>query len=107
MLIDGCDFRGAVANLLGLSLDADNGRSTKQRQQPDRAEQLERDRRKREAEQRLDERRKLQRAGLIWAEAIPIACSPGEAWLAGRGIALDSVPEHGGLRFHPQCPFDG
>ena len=40
----------------------------------------------------------------IWDEAAPIAGTPGEQWLAGRGITISSVPDYGGLRFHPNCP---
>lgn len=40
----------------------------------------------------------------LWNQAVPIAGTPGEAWLAARGIDLDAVPDGGGLRFHPVCP---
>src|SRR5262249_46370609 len=48
--------------------------------------------------------RELDYVNTIWNEAGPIAGSPGEQWLAGRGISISDVPNHGGLRFHPQCP---
>jgi hypothetical protein len=47
----------------------------------------------------------LEAADRIWREAAPIACSPGEAYLAARGIDLSDVPDHGGLRWHTRCPW--
>jgi phage/plasmid primase-like uncharacterized protein len=49
----------------------------------------------------------LARADAIWRAAGPIAGTDGERYLIGRGIALDQAPDHGGLRFHPACPYDG
>jgi hypothetical protein len=46
----------------------------------------------------------LARADDLWRSSAPIAGTPGETWLASRGIILDDVPDHGGLRFHPACP---
>jgi Toprim domain len=48
---------------------------------------------------------KLLRAAAIWNEAGPIAGTDGEAYFAGRGIVLDDIPDHGGLRWHPRCPW--
>lgn len=47
----------------------------------------------------------LARADALWRVAVPIAGTPGADWLASRGITLDDVPDHGGLRFHPACPY--
>lgn len=47
----------------------------------------------------------LGRAMAIWEASAPIVGTEGEAYLARRGIVLDDVPEEGGLRFHPSCPF--
>lgn len=41
----------------------------------------------------------------LWNQAGPIAGTPGEAWLGKRGIRLNDVPEGGGLRYHPTCPY--
>jgi phage/plasmid primase-like uncharacterized protein len=47
----------------------------------------------------------LARADEIWRATIPVTGTHGAAYLADRGIALDDVPDHGGLRFHPACPY--
>jgi hypothetical protein len=49
--------------------------------------------------------RSQQSAERIWRETIAITGTAGEAYLAARGIDLDAVPEHGGLRWHPRCPW--
>jgi hypothetical protein len=41
----------------------------------------------------------------IWRDSVAITGTPGTAYLAARGIDLDAVPDHGGLRFHPRCPW--
>src|ERR1700680_176366 len=46
------------------------------------------------------------RAAAIWNEAIPIIGTPGEAYLASRGIALEDAPDQAGLRFNPNCPWE-
>jgi Toprim domain len=56
-------------------------------------------------DQEPEKRRRLELAVRIWREAGPIASSPGEAYLARRGIVLERVPDHGGLRFHSRCPW--
>jgi len=56
--------------------------------------------------ERDDDAKQLKRADAIWNEATPIAGSDGEAFLARRGIVLDDVPDHGGLRWHPTCPWE-
>jgi hypothetical protein len=52
----------------------------------------------------IERKERLDYVSRIWNEAIPIAGTPGEAWLAGRGIEIRSVPDHAGLRFHLKCP---
>jgi phage/plasmid primase-like uncharacterized protein len=52
-----------------------------------------------------DELTMLGRADAIWRAAKPIAGTDGEAYLVGRGIALDDAPDHAGLRFHSACPY--
>jgi len=58
-----------------------------------------------------EEERKRQRnaelAERIWRQASSIAGTAGEAYLNKRGIDLSSVPDHGGLRWHPRCPWEG
>jgi phage/plasmid primase-like uncharacterized protein len=53
-----------------------------------------------------DVERRLRNAERIWNEAGPIAGTAGATYLAGRGIALDDVPDHGGLRWHPRCIWE-
>src|SRR5262249_50447965 len=53
------------------------------------------------------ERQQLKRAGRIWREAVGIAGTPGEAYFESRGIPLSDVPNYGGLRWHPRCPWEG
>ena len=50
-------------------------------------------------------RRSAEAAKRIWREAVPIAGTVGEAYLRGRGIELGQVPNYGGLRWHPRCPW--
>lgn len=57
-------------------------------------------------ENEADELRRLKYASRIWNEAVPIIGTPGEAYLNNRGIILDEVPDQGGLRFHPRCPWE-
>ena len=45
-------------------------------------------------------------ADRIWREAVPIIGTSGEQYLIGRGININDVPEQGGLRFHPRCPWE-
>ena len=57
-------------------------------------------------ENEADELRRLKYASRIWNEAVPIIGTPGEAYLNNRGIIPDEVPDQGGLRFHPRCPWE-
>jgi Toprim domain len=57
-----------------------------------------------------DERRRKANAALAvmtWRETFPIAGTAGEAYLLKRGIPIASVPDYGGLRWHPRCPWEG
>jgi Toprim domain len=51
-------------------------------------------------------RRNQEGADRIWRQAYNIAGTAGEAYLARRGIALADVPNFGGLRWHPNCPWE-
>src|SRR5262249_52866189 len=46
-------------------------------------------------------------ADRIWRETYSIAGTAGETYHARRGIELTSVPDYGGLRWHPACPWGG
>ena len=52
-------------------------------------------------------RRIARLATATWEEADDIQGSPGAAYLAKRGIDLVLVPDCGGLRWHPRCPWKG
>jgi hypothetical protein len=58
-----------------------------------------------------DDERKRQRnaefAERIWRETYSIAGTAGEAYFNRRGIDLAAVPDFGGLRWHPQSPWEG
>jgi hypothetical protein len=56
-----------------------------------------------------DERRKrkAEMAVRIWNEATPIAGTPGETYYNDGGIDLTLIPDFGGLRWHPQCAWEG
>jgi phage/plasmid primase-like uncharacterized protein len=56
--------------------------------------------------QNNDDGERLRRADAIWRASVPIAGTPGETWIVARGIDIAAVPEHGGLRFHPRCPWE-
>jgi hypothetical protein len=54
------------------------------------------------------ERRRKANAALAvmtWRETQPIVGTAGEVYLAKRGIEIASVPDYGGLRWHPRCPW--
>jgi Toprim domain len=57
-----------------------------------------------------DDERKRKRiaefAERIWREAHAIAGTAGEAYFNRRGIDLTGVPDFGGLRWHPKCPWE-
>jgi hypothetical protein len=42
----------------------------------------------------------------IWRQSQDIAGTHAESYLARRGIVLDDVPNLGGLRWHPHCPWE-
>jgi hypothetical protein len=101
MHLDNVDCLGAVEILTHQRFDSITGKATtalQSRQNGDFA--------KRQREQQTDERRRLEYASRIWNEAIPIIGTPGEAYLNKRGIILDEVPDQGGLRWHPRCPWE-
>lgn len=85
--LDGVAFRDAVKTLIGMSPRPKPPASklTPEPKQPGSIEAAER----------------------IWRETVAIAGTPGEDYLERRGVALNRVPNHGGLRFHPRCPWEG
>jgi phage/plasmid primase-like uncharacterized protein len=53
-----------------------------------------------------DERRNLILADATWRAATPLG-SEAVAYFANRGIDINAVPDHGGLRFYGRCPWGG
>jgi phage/plasmid primase-like uncharacterized protein len=53
-----------------------------------------------------DDRHALDYAGRIWDQAGRLG-SEAAAYFERRGIAINDVPDHGGLRWHPSCPWEG
>src|SRR5262249_46391066 len=41
-----------------------------------------------------------------WEQAVAIEGTPGWTYFERRGIDLALVPDHGGLRWHPKCPWE-
>jgi hypothetical protein len=81
-----CDIDGlALANgeAIGVAPVEDNGDEERERQ------------------------RKQETADRIWRQSYNIAGTAGEAYLVRRGIVLADVPNFGGLRWHPNCPWEG
>jgi phage/plasmid primase-like uncharacterized protein len=101
--LDCCDFNTAVAMLIGEPVA---GNPEHEQRLAKRSEQADRVRQQREARLREDEQQQIKRATEIWSKAQPILGTAGAEYLLHRGIALDDVPEHGGLRFHPACPWE-
>jgi phage/plasmid primase-like uncharacterized protein len=87
--LDGCNFVNAVTTLVGNGL----------RKPAPPAKPEERDGSK-------DDQRKLAWAEAIWRETLPLGHDAIE-YFARRGIDINQVPEHGGLRFHPRCQWPG
>jgi hypothetical protein len=57
-----------------------------------------------------DERKRQRNAELaerIWRETVSIAGTAGERYLNERRIEIAAVPDYGGLRWHPKCPWKG
>jgi phage/plasmid primase-like uncharacterized protein len=53
-----------------------------------------------------DDRRSLDFAEQIWGQTTELA-PEATAYFERRGIPIIDVPDHGGLRWHPSCPWEG
>ena len=111
MFLDGVDFLQAVETLAGPPPEAaptenDDERADRERLAAERRDRIERDRIEREEREAAEAQRTVRYCNDLWAQSKPL---PPEAigYFARRGITLDDVPDQGGLRFHPACPFDG
>ena len=109
--LDGCTFLDAVATLAGPPSDTaketDEVRAERERLATERRERSERECRDREEREAAEAQRTLGLCNDLWARAEAPLPPEAIAYFAGRSIALDDVPDQGGLRFHPRCPFEG
>jgi hypothetical protein len=53
-----------------------------------------------------DDLRSLEFAEQIWGQTTELA-RQAMAYFERRGIPINDVPDHGGLRWHPSCPWEG
>jgi hypothetical protein len=111
MWLDQCVFLRAVETLAGAPPDTadretDEQRHAREQRAAQLRERLARDELERKARDARELRESIAYCERLWAQTVPL---PAEVitYFARRGIALDDVPEQGGLRFHPRCPFDG
>ncbi|MBR0714046.1 toprim domain-containing protein [Bradyrhizobium liaoningense] len=110
--IDDCDFLTAVESLTGEPppkrdhRETDDERRAREQRAIERRERLAREQREREMREAAELRDKIQYCDQLWAETVPLPLEA-IAYFARRRIHLDDVPDQGGLRFHPRCPFDG
>ena len=85
--VDGYDFVTAVTTLVGNSL---------REATPPKPEEHDGD--------KDHEHRNLERAKASWGETSPLG-QDAIKYFASRRIDINNVPGHGGLRFHPYCPW--
>lgn len=110
MLLDGCDFLRAVETLVGPpphgNMETADERLAREQRAIERHEQLERERIDRDAREAAELQETIQYCDRVWSQSAPL---PPEAiaYFARRGIAIDDVPDRGGLRFVRACAFDG
>ena len=86
--LDRCDFAAAVLTLTG----SDAARKTAPFRPAKRGHG--------------EDNRNLDFANAIWNAALPLG-PEAIGYFASRGIDIDQVPDHGGLRFHARCPWQG
>lgn len=109
MDLDGVTFPRSVelvADLAGVRIPDARPESEDDRKRRQQA-QAERDRRRQEQEERRAQEaaEKIETVKGIWSEGRPIAGTPAEKYLVGRGVPPMSWPAS--LRFHPGLPFNG
>ena len=100
MLLGDCDFVEAVRRLTNTTSPSAPRLSRVRVVEPAR-----------KGEHDADVTKKLNQAERIWRQSVDVAGTAGEAYLTrqpphGRGIKLEDVPNFGGLRWHPNCPWE-
>jgi hypothetical protein len=97
MLIAGCDFRTAVAELIGAEIDRDTDPDRDKRREAERARLAERQR-QREEERRCHEAKQSAKAAWLWSQRVPITDgAPPALYLRRRGYAGSIPPTLGYL----------
>jgi phage/plasmid primase-like uncharacterized protein len=86
--LDGCDFTSAITTLAGDTV----------RPAPKPVLTTRRD------DSADEELRRLEQAEEIWRTSSPLG-PDAVIYFLKRGISINDVLEHGGLRFHPRCPW--
>jgi phage/plasmid primase-like uncharacterized protein len=86
--LDGCDFATAISTLAG---------DTARAQVQVRSAPVQR-------EDRDDEQLRLEQADEIWRTSSPLGADA-TVYFLKRGININDVPGHGGLRYHARCPW--
>jgi phage/plasmid primase-like uncharacterized protein len=108
MFLDQCDFLRAVETLVGSPPDrgeTDEERRARERRVVERRRELELSMRERRVREATELREKVLSCDKFWNHAVPLT-PEAMAYFVGRGILLDDVPNQGGLRFLPRCPFE-
>ena len=82
--LDGCGFGAAKATLLGDSVRATNNTA--------------------KPKSHSDDDQNLERADQIWRASSALG-PEAITYFAERRIDINAAPDHGGLRFHPHCPW--
>jgi phage/plasmid primase-like uncharacterized protein len=107
MFLDSCGFLSAVESLAGPppgAVDHEEDRDAREQRARERCEQIERQRREREADEAAKLRETIAYCDHLWAQTVPLP-SEAVAYFQRRGIALDGVPDMGGLCWHPAFPL--
>jgi phage/plasmid primase-like uncharacterized protein len=105
--LDGCNFVTAVEVLSGTPRPPGNDQQKIDSKRLHAfAEQHAQEHGQRDTEAQEQARRQLRYAEQLWRESSPTLAPEALDYFARRGIELDDVPEGGGLRWHPRCPWE-
>jgi phage/plasmid primase-like uncharacterized protein len=107
--LDGCSFLQAVETLVGPPPDhreTDEERRAREQRAIECRQQLELLECERRVRDATELHKKILSCDRLWTQAVP-PTREAIAYFEKRGIPLGDVPNQGGLRFLPRCPFDG